>query len=77
MKKAGVSALHSTHCLGNGDIMISSIGDTNGNSKGMYVFDQFKFIIPTSINTKKAKQVINPTINAQCRYNSLPVQLYI
>ena len=30
----GLSIPHTSHCLGNGDIMISAMGDPNGNAKG-------------------------------------------
>lgn len=33
-QKCGLSAPHTTHCLGSGDIMISCMGDTNGDAKG-------------------------------------------
>ena len=36
MKKGtGLSTPHTTHCLGSGDIMISAMGDPQGNAKGM------------------------------------------
>ncbi len=35
-EKCGLSAPHTTHCLGSGDIMISCMGDENGDGKGMY-----------------------------------------
>ena len=31
---ADISAPHTTHCLADGNIMISSIGDAKGNGKG-------------------------------------------
>ena len=31
---ADISALHTAHCLANGDIMISGMGDKDGNGKG-------------------------------------------
>ncbi|XP_043358173.1 methanethiol oxidase isoform X4 [Dermochelys coriacea] len=34
--KCGLANPHTTHCLGNGDIMISSMGDPSGNGKGSY-----------------------------------------
>ena len=30
----GFSAPHTTHCLGSDDIMISCLGDANGDAKG-------------------------------------------
>ena len=34
MKKAGVDTLHTTHCLGSGEIMISALGDSTGEALG-------------------------------------------
>jgi selenium-binding protein 1 len=36
-KKAGVSMLHTSHCLANGQIMISTLGDVDGNPKGSFI----------------------------------------
>lgn len=35
LEKANLTNLHSTHCLADGNIMISSMGDKDGNGKGM------------------------------------------
>ena len=35
--KTGLGMLHTTHCLGSGQIMISSIGDQNRNAKGGFL----------------------------------------
>ena len=35
-EKCGMSAPHTTHCLGSGDIMISCMGDPKGDAKGMF-----------------------------------------
>uniref|UniRef100_A0AAZ3NWA7 Methanethiol oxidase n=1 Tax=Oncorhynchus tshawytscha TaxID=74940 RepID=A0AAZ3NWA7_ONCTS len=35
--KTGLANPHTTHCLGNGQIMISSIGDPSGNGKGGFI----------------------------------------
>lgn len=32
-----VSTLHTTHCLPNGNVMISTMGDANGNGKGDFL----------------------------------------
>ena len=32
--KGGISMPHTSHCLASGDIMISSIGDKDGNPRG-------------------------------------------
>ena len=32
-----VSAPHTTHCLADGDIMISTMGDNSGNGKGDFI----------------------------------------
>ncbi|XP_052105608.1 methanethiol oxidase-like isoform X1 [Mytilus californianus] len=36
-EKCGMSAPHTTHCLGSGDIMISCMGDPKGDAKGGFV----------------------------------------
>ncbi|XP_056407514.1 methanethiol oxidase-like isoform X2 [Hyla sarda] len=36
-KKCGLVDLHSSHCLGSGEIMISALGDPEGNGKGGFV----------------------------------------
>lgn len=33
-EKAGLGAPHTTHCLANGEIMISCMGDPQGENKG-------------------------------------------
>ncbi len=33
-KVTGLSIPHTSHCLGSGDIMISAMGDKDGNAKG-------------------------------------------
>eukprot|EP00731_Ephydatia_muelleri_P017382 Em0010g480a len=35
-QKTGHTHLHTSHCLGNGNITISALGDENGNAKGRY-----------------------------------------
>uniref|UniRef100_A0A452GKE4 Methanethiol oxidase n=1 Tax=Gopherus agassizii TaxID=38772 RepID=A0A452GKE4_9SAUR len=35
--KCGLANPHTTHCLGNGEIMISSMGDPSGNGKGGFI----------------------------------------
>ncbi|XP_002737973.1 methanethiol oxidase-like [Saccoglossus kowalevskii] len=37
ISKTGLSNPHTTHCLGNGDIMISAIGDGEGGGKGGFI----------------------------------------
>ena len=37
LKSHNVTAPHTTHCLANGNIMISTMGDAEGNSKGEFV----------------------------------------
>ena len=32
--KTGMTALHTSHCLASGEIMISAMGDSDGNGKG-------------------------------------------
>ncbi|XP_073465261.1 methanethiol oxidase-like [Aquarana catesbeiana] len=36
-KKCNSGYLHTSHCLGSGEVMISALGDTAGNSKGSFV----------------------------------------
>ncbi len=33
----GLAYLHTSHCLGSGDIMISAMGDKEGNPRGGFV----------------------------------------
>ena len=33
-EKLGLSTPHTSHCLGSGEIMISAMGDAEGNAKG-------------------------------------------
>ena len=33
-QKAGLTAPHTSHCLANGQVMISAMGDTEGKAKG-------------------------------------------
>ena len=44
--KAGVSYLHTTHCLGSGEIMVSGMGDTEGGPKGAFL------ILDEALNVK-------------------------
>ncbi|XP_058463172.1 methanethiol oxidase [Malaya genurostris] len=46
LKEANATAPHTTHCLPNGNIMISVMGDAEGNAKGEFVeFDKnFEFV---------------------------------
>ena len=44
--KTGLAYLHTSHCLANGDIMISAMGDPEGKKKGeevTYILLQLKF----------------------------------
>ncbi|XP_028404277.1 methanethiol oxidase-like [Dendronephthya gigantea] len=36
-EKTGLAYPHTSHCLGNGDIMISAMGDPEGNAKGGFI----------------------------------------
>lgn len=46
MFRQGLSAPHTTHCLGSGQIMISCMGDPDGNAKGGFVLiDGQSFVI--------------------------------
>ncbi|XP_053330758.1 methanethiol oxidase isoform X2 [Spea bombifrons] len=36
-QKTGLVGLHTSHCLGSGDVMISTLGDPEGNGKGGFV----------------------------------------
>lgn len=45
-EKCGLTAPHTTHCLGSGDIMISCMGDENGDGKGGFILlDGTSFVI--------------------------------
>jgi hypothetical protein len=35
--KAGVSVPHTTHCLGSGEVMISTLGNVDGTARGKSV----------------------------------------
>ena len=35
--KTGLSNLHTSHCLGSGELMISALGDAEGNARGGFV----------------------------------------
>lgn len=37
LEKTNCTFLHTTHCLGSGELMISAMGDENGNGKGNFV----------------------------------------
>lgn len=41
--KNNVSAPHTSHCLANGNIMISTMGDANGNGKGDFILFNTNF----------------------------------
>ena len=44
MKSQDVSYPHTTHCLPNGEVMISTMGDKNGKAKGSFIcFDAETF----------------------------------
>jgi len=44
LKSMGVTKPHTTHCLPNGQVMISTMGDHEGNGKGSFAtFDSFTF----------------------------------
>lgn len=46
IQKCGLTAPHTTHCLGSGDIMISCMGDKDGEGKGGFVLvDGTSFVI--------------------------------
>lgn len=36
MAKTGLSTPHTSHCLANGQVMISAMGDPQGKAKGNY-----------------------------------------
>jgi selenium-binding protein 1 len=36
-QQTGLSYLHTSHCLGSGDILISAMGDPQGEAKGGYL----------------------------------------
>lgn len=36
-KKTNIGNLHTSHCLGSGEIMVSAMGDAKGNGKGSFL----------------------------------------
>jgi selenium-binding protein 1 len=36
-KKTGLAYLHSSHCLASGEVLVSAMGDPDGNAKGGFV----------------------------------------
>lgn len=42
-EKAGLMYPHTSHCLANGDIMISAMGDAAGNAKGNVIYQVHLF----------------------------------
>lgn len=44
LKSNGVSHPHTTHCLPNGQVMLSTLGDAQGKGKGSFItFDSHTF----------------------------------
>lgn len=43
--KTGLSSLHTSHCLATGDVMISALGDLDGNAKGTSLTFDFQALI--------------------------------
>ncbi|MPC71274.1 Selenium-binding protein 2 [Portunus trituberculatus] len=44
LKSNGVSHPHTTHCLPNGQVMLSTLGDAQGKAKGSFItFDSYTF----------------------------------
>lgn len=51
-----VSTLHTTHCLPNGDVMISTMGDADGNGKGDFLLiDAEKGVVKGKSNSIKLR----------------------
>lgn len=43
--KTGMTALHTSHCLASGEIMISAMGDSDGKAKGTNIQHTIAFIV--------------------------------
>jgi len=52
LEKTGLGYLHSTHCLGSGDIMISAMGDANGDAKSGFLLLDENFKVKGTWNEK-------------------------
>jgi selenium-binding protein 1 len=53
-EKCGLSTPHTSHCLGSGDIMISCMGDPEGNGKGGFVLLNSDFTVKGNWEDKPA-----------------------
>ena len=51
--KTGLAYLHTAHCLGSGEIMISAMGTPDGKEQGILVLDLFNNKDGQSHNSKK------------------------
>ena len=51
--KTGLAYLHTAHCLGSGEIMISAMGTPDGKEQGIVVLDLFNNKDGQSRNSKK------------------------
>ena len=51
--KTGLAYLHTAHCLGSGEIMISAMGTPDGKEQGTVVLDPFNNKDGQSHNSKK------------------------
>ena len=51
--KTGLAYLHTAHCLGSGEIMISAMGTPDGKEQGIVVLDLFNNKDGQSHNSKK------------------------
>ncbi len=54
-KKTGLAYLHTTHCLGTGEIMVSAMGDPDGKAKGAFLILDSDFKV--TVRRKRAREV--------------------
>ena len=55
--KAKLSYPHTSHCLANGQVMISAMGDIDGNAKGM-VYSNTSTVEPPLLNPLGPEEVV-------------------
>lgn len=64
-KATGLGYLHSSHCLGSGDIMVSAMGDPSGKGSGNFIlFDQdLKVCILPNIRVCRVPMCFHMTVH--------------
>lgn len=69
--KTGFAFLHSSHCLGSGEIMLSAMGDPNGEGKGGFVLLDENFKVKGTWNKPEDATDYNYDFWYQPRHNVL------